>query len=61
MALEQAGYYLHHVRGSHHYYKHPERQRYAVVALHREVLKPKTLKSILDQIELSVEEFIDLL
>ena len=62
-ALIRAGWYLHHSRGSHFYYKHPDSPGKRVdIPIHAgEYLAPKTLKSILDHAGLSTEEFRDLL
>jgi len=62
-ALLRAGWYLHHSKGSHFYYKHPDQAGVRVdIPIHTgEVLAPKTLKSILEHAGLSVEEFIKLL
>ncbi len=62
-ALLKAGWYRHHSKGSHFYYKHPDRPGVRVdIPIHTgEVLAPKTLKSILEHTGLSVEEFIKLL
>jgi predicted RNA binding protein YcfA (HicA-like mRNA interferase family) len=62
-ALLRAGWYLHHSKGSHFYYKHPDRPGVRVdIPIHAgEVLAPKTLKTILEHAGLSVEEFIKLL
>ncbi|PJB49604.1 MAG: hypothetical protein CO103_04735 [Chloroflexi bacterium CG_4_9_14_3_um_filter_45_9] len=62
-ALLRAGWYLHHSKGAHFYYKHlnfPGKR--VTIPMHGgETLAPKTLKSILDQAGLSVEEFAKLL
>lgn len=62
-ALRRAGWDVDRTRGSHRILVHPERPGATVtVPIHTgEVLKPKTLSSILDQAGLSVEAFIDLL
>jgi len=62
-ALFKAGWYLHHSKGSHFYYKHPDRIGVRVdIPMHAgEVLAPKTLKSILEYAGLSIEEFIQLM
>lgn len=62
-ALLRTGWYLHHSKGSHFYYKRldfPERR--VTIPMHAgETLAPKTLENILEQAGLSVEEFIKLL
>ncbi len=59
--LEKIGFVLTRQSGSHKIYKNDEGRR-ATVAYHGStILKPKTLKSILNDANLTVEEFIDLL
>jgi predicted RNA binding protein YcfA (HicA-like mRNA interferase family) len=59
-ALERAGFYIHHVKGSHHFLKHPDKPQLRVtVPLHGSDLKRRTLMSIIDQAGLSVEEFLN--
>ncbi len=61
-ALERAGFYIHHIKGSHHYLKHPDKPELRVtVPVHGSDLKRRTLMSIVDQSGLSIEEFLDLL
>jgi predicted RNA binding protein YcfA (HicA-like mRNA interferase family) len=61
-ALQRAGFYIHHVKGSHHYLKHPDKPELRItVPVHGSDLKRRTLMSIIDQTDLSVEEFLDLL
>ena len=57
-AILQAGWYLHHSRGSHFYYRHPEYLgKQITIPFHaREMSPQKTLKSILDQADLTLEE-----
>ncbi len=51
---------MHHVEGSHHHLKrlgHPEMR--VVIPIHKgRILKPKTLRSILDQAGWTVEDLI---
>lgn len=62
-AILRAGWSLHHSRGSHFYYRHhdyPGKQ--ITLPIHvGEVIPQKTLKSILEQAGLSIDEFIELL
>ena len=59
--LEKIGFVLTRQSGSHKIYKNDEGRR-ATVAYHGStILKPKTLKSILNDANLTVEEFVDLL
>jgi mRNA interferase HicA len=60
-ALLRAGFVLHHTRGSHRYYRHPDTLRVTTVAFHARDLKRGTLHGILKQAGLSPEEFLDLL
>lgn len=61
-ALQRAGFYIHHVKGSHYYLKHPDKPELrATLPFHGADLKRRTLTSIIDQAGLSVEEFLDLL
>src|SRR5258707_13339161 len=54
--------FLHHVRGSHHYLRHPERPGVLVtVPFHDRDLKRGTLRAILRQAGLTPEELRDLL
>ncbi len=61
--LRRTGWYQHHQHGSHIYLKHPDYpERRVTVAVHSgEVIKPKTLQTILRQAGLSVNEFLELL
>jgi predicted RNA binding protein YcfA (HicA-like mRNA interferase family) len=61
-ALQRAGWYRHHHRGSHVYLRHPTRPGQVVVAVHAgEIIKQGTLAGILATAGLSVEELRDLL
>lgn len=61
-ALLRAGLSHIRTRGSHFYLYHKEKDRLVSVPVHAgKTLAPKTLKSILNQIELTVEEFISYL
>ncbi|MDH5781861.1 MAG: type II toxin-antitoxin system HicA family toxin [Dehalococcoidia bacterium] len=62
-ALLRAGWYLHHSRGSHFFYKHLDFPgKRVTLPMHvGETLAPKTLEGILKQAGLSVEEFMKLL
>ena len=61
--LHRANWYQDHQRGSHIYLKHPDYpERRITIAVHRgEIIKPKTLQSILKQAGLSLEEFLEIL
>ena len=58
-ALERAGFVTHHVTGS--YYIMKKGSRRVTVAYHGRDLKPRTLRSIIEQAGLTIDEFLDLL
>jgi predicted RNA binding protein YcfA (HicA-like mRNA interferase family) len=58
-ALERNGYYIHRVTGSHYILKKGKLR--ATVPYHNKDLKPGTIASIIKQVGLTVEEFLDLL
>jgi predicted RNA binding protein YcfA (HicA-like mRNA interferase family) len=58
-ALERSGFYLHHVRGSHYFLRKGNRN--VVIPYHTKDLKPGTLRAILDQSGLTLDEFLALL
>ena len=62
-AILKAGWYLHHSRGSHFYYRNPEHPgKQITLAIHAgEIIPQKTLRSILEQADLTLDEFIELL
>ena len=61
-ALQSAGFYVDHVRGSHYYLKHPDKPGVLVVLpYHNKDLKRGTLISILAQAGLTVDELVALL
>ena len=61
-ALERAGFREVRVRGSHHYLYHDEKDKLVTIPVHAgKTLAPKTLKAILNQAGISVEELRDLL
>jgi predicted RNA binding protein YcfA (HicA-like mRNA interferase family) len=60
-ALLRAGFFLDHSTGSHRYFRHPTRSGIVTAPFHRKDLKRGTLKSILDQAGLSVDDFLKLL
>jgi predicted RNA binding protein YcfA (HicA-like mRNA interferase family) len=57
--LVRCGFYIHHTSGSHYILK-KEKLR-VTVPYHGKDLKPGTLRSIIEQAGLTVEEFLDLL
>jgi len=61
-ALERDGWRLIRTSGSHNQYKHLEKPGVVTVPDHAgETLYPKLLKSILRQVDLTVEEFDELI
>jgi predicted RNA binding protein YcfA (HicA-like mRNA interferase family) len=60
--LLRAGFYVHHQTGSHANLRHHTKTHlHVVVPRHSGDLAPKTIKSIISQAELTVEEFAALL
>ena len=61
-ALERGGFRVHHIKGSHHVLRHPSRPRARVVVpVHRRDVPAGTLRAIIKQAGLTVDEFLDLL
>jgi predicted RNA binding protein YcfA (HicA-like mRNA interferase family) len=61
-ALGRAGFSVHRIKGSHHHLSNPARPRARpVVPMHRGDLRPGTLRAIIKQAGLSVDDFLDLL
>jgi predicted RNA binding protein YcfA (HicA-like mRNA interferase family) len=61
-ALERAGFFVHHVTGSHHILKHPAKPGLRItVPFHNRDLKRGTLQSIVKQAGFTNEEFLRLL
>ena len=61
-ALEGAGFFVHHASGSHYVLKHPEYPTLRVtIPFHTKDLKRRTLEKIIDQADLTIEKFLDLL
>ena len=56
----RAGWYLYHSRGSHAYYRHPEHAgKQITIPIHSgEIIPQKTLRSILEQADLTLNEFM---
>ena len=60
--LERAGFFVHHVSGSHYILKHPAKPTLRVtVPFHNRDLKRGTLQSIVKQAGYTNEEFLELL
>lgn len=61
-ALQRGGFFVHHVSGSHHVLKNPDRPALRVVVpYHVGDIKRGTLRSIIRQANLTVDELIALL
>jgi len=61
-ALKRAGFILVYIEGSHHYLEPSEGGSLVTVPVHaNKILKPKTLRSIMNQAGLTIQEFIELL
>jgi predicted RNA binding protein YcfA (HicA-like mRNA interferase family) len=59
--LEKIGFALTRQSGSHKIYKNSEGRRVTVSFHGSTILKPKTLKSILNEANLTIQDFVDLL
>jgi predicted RNA binding protein YcfA (HicA-like mRNA interferase family) len=57
-ALEQCGWELDRVKGSHHVFRHPSHRHRVVVPMHARDLAKGTLNQIIDSSGLSRAEFI---
>jgi predicted RNA binding protein YcfA (HicA-like mRNA interferase family) len=61
-ALKRAGFFVHHIEGSHYILKHPDRPNLRVtVPYHNKDLKRKTLGTIIKQAGFTTEDFIEFL
>ncbi|MCA1606844.1 MAG: type II toxin-antitoxin system HicA family toxin [Acidobacteria bacterium] len=61
-ALERGGFFIHHTTGSHYALRHSHHPSLRVVVpYHNSDLKRGTLRSIIKQTGLTVEEFVQLL
>lgn len=61
-AMKRAGWREHHQTGSHLFLWHPEQRRTAIIPVHAgKTIRLGTLKSILDNANLDVDELIHLL
>ncbi len=59
--LGRAGFVVHHTTGSHYVLRHPEKPTLRItVPHHNRDLKRRTLRSIIDQAGLTVEESLEL-
>lgn len=56
--LKSLGFVLDHVSGSHHIMYHPQTKKRIPIPFHNKDLKTGTLRAIIRQIDLSVEEFL---
>lgn len=55
-ALLKAGFLLKRIRGSHYHLVNPITGRRVTIPVHGEILAPKTLKTILRQAEMEIEQ-----
>ena len=61
-ALQSGGFQITHTRGSHHYLRNPKATGLVTVPIHgNSTLPPGTLRSILRQAGLTIDEFVQLL
>ncbi len=61
-ALLRAGFYVHHVKGSHYALRHATNPQLRVtIPYHNRDLKRSTLRTIIKQADLTIEEFLDFL
>ena len=60
-ALNRGNFIFLYIEGSHHYFLSPTGNLITVPVHVKKILKPKTLKSILEQAGLTIEQLIDLL
>lgn len=61
-ALERAGFQVERIRGSHYALKHADKPHlHVTVAFHKRDMPRGTLRAIIKQAGLTIDEFIDLL
>jgi len=61
-ALTRAGFFVHHVSGSHYVLKHPDQPaRRVTLPFHKNDLKRGTLLAIIDEAGLTSDRFMELL
>jgi predicted RNA binding protein YcfA (HicA-like mRNA interferase family) len=61
-ALTRAGFFVHHVSGSHYILKHPDQPaRRVTLPFHHKDLKRGTLLGIIDEAGLTVDRFMEFL
>ena len=60
-ALNSGNFTFLYIGGSHHYFLSPTGNLVTIPVHGKKILKPKTLKSILEQAGLTIEQLIDLL
>ena len=56
-ALQRAGFSVLRIKGSHHFLQHPDGRRTVVPVHSGETIGPGLLKKILNDVEMTVEEF----
>ncbi|MDZ4783754.1 MAG: type II toxin-antitoxin system HicA family toxin [Planctomycetia bacterium] len=57
-ALQRAGFVEHHQHGSHRHLKHPLKRLRVIIPMHAGDLKPGTLRAIMKQAGMTVDEFL---
>jgi predicted RNA binding protein YcfA (HicA-like mRNA interferase family) len=61
-AIVQDGWYLSRSRGSHRQYRHATKSGYVTIHFHTgEIIRPRTIQSIIEQAGLTVDQFRALL
>jgi predicted RNA binding protein YcfA (HicA-like mRNA interferase family) len=61
-ALARAGFYIHNVQGSHYALRHRIKAHLRVtVPFHNKDIRPSTIKAILGQAELSLDDLLEVL
>jgi predicted RNA binding protein YcfA (HicA-like mRNA interferase family) len=62
-AMLKAGWHLHHAKGAHFYYRHYQHPgKQITIPIHAgEIVPQRTLRSILEQADLTMDDFIKLL
>lgn len=60
-ALENAGFKLIRVKGSHYYYYNTRTEKIAVVPFHNKDIRKGTLHAILNDADISIEELLELM
>jgi len=60
--LKRAGFFLHHVTGSHYYFKHPAKPNMRIsVPYHSKPLKKGTIFAVIKEAGMTLEQFLKFL